>query len=59
MLSDSWIYLIHPANVNPAVKFYNKNHYELFDSNIDIKNSLCQVYCLSFNFTDIRLRYSC
>ncbi|KAI9550306.1 hypothetical protein GHT06_001767 [Daphnia sinensis] len=34
--SDSWIYFIHPPNIDPALKFYNQKH-ELLDTNIDEK----------------------
>lgn len=35
--SDSWIYFIHPANIDPALKFYDEKHYELLNTNNDVK----------------------
>ncbi|KZS15814.1 Uncharacterized protein APZ42_018571 [Daphnia magna] len=35
--SDSWIYFIHPANIDPALKFYDEKHYELLNTNNDEK----------------------
>ncbi|XP_057366006.1 acid-sensing ion channel 2-like [Daphnia carinata] len=35
--SDSWIYSLHPANIDPALKLYDQKHYELLNTNTDVE----------------------